>query len=445
MKPQGWPLRLTLTLVAVTLAGWLSPALTAAAQTPTGVTVESNVAQEDFGNAIRFSVRAHSDDPIRSVTLLYELDSSGVQLSSVPAYQPGQSVQARYDWGVAGTLLPGTEVEYRWQFETASGTRTVTPPQKISYEDTRISWLTDHRDQVTVYFQPSDPLAGSLLLDEVSKTQTRMNQQFGLAPDRPIKIYAYARQQDYVYALGQPAYTVTTPAPDRIFVLTGGGATSLSGTLASFRHGYAEAIFLQRTANPYGLPPQWLAEGFKELMGGTELPADAMQKLAEQVKQKQFFRLKTLDQAMPTDQNQIALARAESISAVAFIVDSFGADKLKATLAAFKDGSTVDEALKKGLGLTLDQFEARWESWLVKGTAAASSRSRNADGGAQPATGSRGFLDRMLGPAIEYWQGVFGQNTKYVLIGIVGLMGLGVFVIVGSGVAAIHRQNRDDD
>jgi hypothetical protein len=426
------------------------PAAPAAAQAPPPIQVEINDAQVEFGAEIRFRLRARSgdgEDPIRSVLLLYQVDDSVVQNTGGPAYQPGPVVSAAYSWRVANVLVPGSEVRYQWQLETAGGIKTTTAEQSVTYNDTRFTWREARGDKLTVYWHTADPQTGATLLEEAAKIHGKLSREFGLSLERPVRIFAYSRQQDYVSALatGQPLDIATTVGLDRIFVLAAGGAagnpSGMTPAMQGLRREMANAVFLQQTHNPFADPPRWLAEGFGLFMSGEEISAQNYRALAQFAQANRLLPLKTLNGNFPNGDQDRTLAYVESLAVVKYIVDTYGPDKLRATLAAFKEGNTVDDALKKGLGVTLDQLESRWKAALGRGAAGQPAQQRP---GAAPA-GDGGFADRVFGPAIRFWQGVFGPHAETVTLGLAGFIGLAIVAVIGGSIYSLWRRGRDED
>lgn len=406
--------------------------------------IELNDAQVEFGAEIRFRLRARGGEPIRSVLLLYQVDDSRVQNTGVPAYQPGPLVTAIYPWRVANVLVPGAEVRYQWQIETASGVKTTTTEQAVTYNDTRFNWRETQGDQLTVYWHTNDAQTGASLLDEARKTQTRLSREFGLTFDKPVRIYAYSRQQDYVSALatGRTLDTAMTFGIDRIFLLAPGGTTAMEPALQGLRREMGHALFVQKTKNPYVDPPQWLAEGFGLFIGGEVISEENYKALGQIAQANKLLPLKTLYSTFPNNDRDRNLAYLESLSVVKFVVDTYGPEKLKAVLTAFKDGSSVDDALKKGLGVTLDQLEGRWKTALKNGSAA---RVSTAERPGVAGSGDGGVVDRLFGPAIRFWQGVFGGYTQAVMIGIGGFIALGLVAVVGGTIFSLWRRGRAEE
>ena len=76
--------------------------------------------------------------------------------------------------------------------------------------------------------------------------------------------------------------------------------------------------------------------------------------------------LKALSGSFGADEEMAVLSYAQSGSVVEFILDDprYGPEKLARTVAAFKEGVTYDEALKAGLGVTVDELDEQWRQAL---------------------------------------------------------------------------------
>lgn len=428
-------------------AFWLASVPAVFAQTaPPAATApfqSDSSARVTFGSEIRFQLLIRSTEPVQSVVLLYQVDDSIVQNTGTPAYQPGTSVTATYSWRVANVLVPGTEIRYSWQVELAGGRKIAVPEQTIAYNDTRFTWQEARGDKVTVYYHAADPEAGRAVLTEASALQQRLSREYGLTLDQPLRIYAYTREQDYTSALAasRPAEMAIIAGTDRVFVLAPGGTSGMVPALVALRRQVGLAIFMQKTKNPYAEPPYWLSQGFASLMGGEEISQANNQALGQYAQANRLLPLKSLNTRFPASEQEEALAYVESISAVRFIIESYGPEKMRALLAAFKEGNTADDAVKKGLGVTLDQMETRWKNTLKKGTA---QRPGTATSAGQPvSTTNLGPFDGMLGPAVRYWEGVLGPAAKPVMLGAAGFIGLGIVTLFGSIGFSVWKRARD--
>ena len=437
---------------ALTLLLALAPVFaappSAAAQSTSGIQVDDNTALAAFGTEtreLRFGLRARSEEPVRAVTLLYYVDDSQVQNSVVPVFQPGTAVTAAYVWRVAGTLLPGSEVKYQWQLETERGQKHTTPVQSVTYADTRFRWREQQVDQVVLSWHDADGTVSQALIDEARAAQAKLRTEHGLTLERPVKVFVYARAQDFASVVGlggrqlAPAMSFGV---DRIFVVAQPGPEGLSSATLGLRQEIAAALFAQKTNNPYGPPPFWLAEGFSLVVSGELISDNNARALRQFAENNRLLPLKALNTSFPATDNEYALARAESQSVVKFMFDTYGAEKMRATLAAFKEGNTVDDGLKKGLGVTLEQLETRWKNALKSGnTARAPARPGEAP------VDVNDWAARIFGvQALLYWQGIFGPNARWVMLGGAAFIALGlVVVVIGSVVGAIRKARSETD
>lgn len=429
------------------------------------VRVEENDAASSFGadvREIRFQLRAKSDkteDPIRSVTLLYNVDDSAVQNTAVPAFRPGPSVTATYIWRVTNVLVPGTEIKYQWQVETAGGRKVTTQPKSITYNDTRFAWRESQGEHLTVFWHGSDSETSAVLLDEAKKTLALMRSQFGLSPDKPLRVYAYTRQQDYVSALAtgsRQLEAAMTFGTDRIFVLAQGGS-GMNTSLQGLRAEVANAIYRQKTSNPYAEPPRWLGEGLALMVSGRELSAQDYKTLGQLVEADRMLALTSLNGAFPTAERDRSLAYAQSLSLVRYMYDSFGAAKMKTLFAAIKEGATVDDALKKSLNISLGQLENRWKNALRSGAAAraaANGAAMRADRAAQGLGADDPIIDDSVDGVLadvaiaqptRFWSGMFGKNTQWVVLGTNVFIGLALVTVIGGTIFSSVRRLRADD
>lgn len=402
------------------------------------IIVEDNAAVSVFGaevRELRFALRARSDDPIRSVQLLYRVDDSPVQITVEPHVQRGRVTLASYIWRVAGVLPPGTQVHYQWQIETQGGSKHATPARTVRYDDTRFSWREATADQVSVYWYTPESQTGASLLEEASKTVTRVRTEYGLTLDKPLRIYAYAREGDYVSAVATGAAQIDaamTLGTDRVFLLAPGATSNMTPVMRALRRELAGAIFLQKTDNPYGPPPRWLREGFSFFAGGESLPDESVAALRQYAQSNRLLPLRTLNSTFPSTDREQSLAYVESVSVVRFMYDAYGPERMRALLASFKEGNTVDDALKTSLGVTLDQLETRWKNALKSGR-----MPRPGDSPA-PATGVA-FVDDLIGPPMEYWRGVLGPSAPIIIIGAGVFVLIGVLAVIGGTVYSVVR------
>ena len=131
--------------------------------------------------------------------------------------------------------------------------------------------------------------------------------------------------------------------------------------VAVLRHELAHSFIRARTG---GNCPTWLQEGISQwLEGGDPRREDAV--VAAAARQGRLLPLFTLEgpfQSLPPE--QIGLAYAESLSAVAQIVRTRGEPAIVRLLAGLGDRLPAEEALPVALALSYQEFQQSWEDAL---------------------------------------------------------------------------------
>ena len=135
--------------------------------------------------------------------------------------------------------------------------------------------------------------------------------------------------------------------------------------VAVLRHELAHSFIRARTG---GNCPTWLQEGISQwLEGGDPRREDAV--VAAAARQGRLLPLLTLEgpfQSLPPE--QVGLAYAESLSAVAHIARTRGEEAIVRLLAGLGDRLPAEEALPVALALSYPEFQRSWEDAL-KGSA----------------------------------------------------------------------------
>jgi tetratricopeptide (TPR) repeat protein len=131
--------------------------------------------------------------------------------------------------------------------------------------------------------------------------------------------------------------------------------------VAVLRHELAHSFIRARTG---GNCPTWLQEGISQwLEGGNPAREDAV--VAAAARQGRLLPLLTLEgpfQSLPPE--QVGLAYAESLSAVAHIVRTRGEGAIVRLLAGLGDRLPAEEALPVALALSYPEFQKSWEDAL---------------------------------------------------------------------------------
>lgn len=392
---------------------------------PLSVQVRTSLAEVDFPNEIRFLLEATANRRIERVTLLWRVDDEPVVSYRYAQFAPGTTVRASFAWRVRDVLLPGSVVSYSWELQDADENVFRTPQQEISYEDRRFSWQARSLGRVTVYWYSGDTVVGPELLAQAAPILQELSEGFQVQLQKPVKIYAYARLEDFHSAVGsrtQPGLVGLAAGTDRVYVYAPPTRQGITQAVDYLRHELAHLIVGQLTENPYADPPRWLNEGLASYLMRDEQELRQLEAaLAQALRQNRLISLRSLASQFPSDDTGVALAYAESYSVVKYIIETYGGEKFGELLRTFKEGTLPDDALRKVLNVDTEKLEQDWHQYLRR-IARESSGLPGQAGQAprQPAGGEEGFLQR----SINFWSGFFQRYGVLVAAAAGSLVGL---------------------
>jgi hypothetical protein len=309
----------------------------------------------------------------------------------------GTSTTLAFDYDVStGHLYPNTTVGARWRVTLADGTTEIGPQVTTTYADTSHPWKTKTGNVVRIHwYEGSDAFADRALQigdDAIAKAASLL----GVTETEPVDFFVYGSQDDFYGAAGpgtrENVGGFALPEIRTLFALITPEEIDASWVATVVPHELTHLVFDTAVTNPYHYPPRWLNEGVAVYLSEGNA-SDYRRDLKKGVADGRILPLGALTTQFPTTADQFFLAYAESVSAVAYIVDTYGQDALVKLIRAYADGVSDDEAFRTGLGVTLADVEA---GWLASIGAAAPERAGPlpAPGGAVPSdwTGQSGTV-----------------------------------------------------
>jgi hypothetical protein len=424
-------MRLILLLTVLVGVTPLSPARAqeAAPAALPALTVGRNEAVADFPTGITFTLDAETTAPITNLELMYRppgIDTFSVELPPFDAGTTKLAIEHPIDLR-DGHLPPGIDVNYRWRITEENGDVVETPEQTVLWADDRYDWTPLTGQHVTVYSYENDPTFQKEILDTAERTITRLADSYGVTPDQPIRIWAYASKDDLYGALAPNSDPwiggANYPSVHVIVaILPAGSDNSVSMYVP---HEMSHQVLYQATKNPFNAPPQWLDEGlavYTQETGRDRFYTHALELAAS----GKVPPLRTLNGDFPYDANGALAGYSYSLSVVMYILDTWGNEGLSKLIAAFPAGVTFDQAVQQGLGISFDELDRRWRDDLVADAqrlgVAGSTRFGDSDPGA-PSIWSP------LGRALALASGTL-------------ILGLVVLIAVVAGVVSLLRARR---
>lgn len=217
----------------------------------------------------------------------------------------------------------------------------------------------------TVRYSPSEKALAQVTADTAQRELVRISGDLGynIEPNRPIPLKVYSQHHLFIKEGAiRDRFTVGTAR-------TGDETISIdaSGALADVRevlsHEIAHAVIFRVLGSQSMALPLWANEGLAKLESRYN-PGDDEEHLAEAAAESQLIPLNDLRTAFPKD--GVALAYAESSSAIRYLVKQHGDSAPRALLAELAKTGSFDSALQTATGKTETAFVRDWSNSLNK-------------------------------------------------------------------------------
>ena len=333
-----------------------------------GLSVARNEATVNFPEGITFTLDAETTDPIANIELLYHapgLETLSVELPPFEAGTTALEIEHPVDLR-AGVLPTGIDVQYRWRITEADGDIVETPEQVISWFDDRYDWTPLSGPNVTVYTYDADPNFQQAILDAAERTVSNLAESYGTELEQPVRVWAYADKEHLYGALAPNSEPwiagAAYPPLHVIMVVLPPGDYDEVGRVVP--HEISHQVLYQATKNAFGSPPQWLDEGlatYWQESGRDRFYSYALELAAT----GEVPPLRTLNGTFPYERDGATASYAFSLSAVMYILDTWGDEGMSKLLATFPEGITHEDAIEEGLGISFDELDRQWREDLL--------------------------------------------------------------------------------
>jgi hypothetical protein len=262
-----------------------------------------------------------------------------------------------------GHIYPNTTFVGRWRVTDGSGRAWLGPELTEVYADDRFDWRTLTGSVVRAHWYEGDAAFGRRVLRIGDTAVADTSTLLGVTETEPIDFYVYADQDKFYDALGPGAReNVGGEAHADIrtmFALISPADIGASWVETVVPHELTHLVFATAIANPYHEPPHWLNEGLAVYL--SESYAQSYRSSVEEaVRNDSIIPLAGLVGAFPTSRERFFLGYGESVSAVDFVVRTYGRDALVGLIRSYAKGVSDDEAFKTAFGVDTAAFEAAW-------------------------------------------------------------------------------------
>jgi hypothetical protein len=200
---------------------------------------------------------------------------------------------------------------------------------------------------------------GRVVLRILEDAYGEVGRALSFYPDREIQVILYSGQQ----------FQEVTDAPrwsggiydGKIRIPIGGIEKETSGLRRLLYHEYTHAVVHAIAPRC----PTWLTEGLAQYFEGKKLGPGQRAVLQKIVKAGELPSLESLEGSfMGLGSSQAQYAYVFSLSAVNYMIDSFGMYRVRRVLDELSGASDTSDALSRGIMLSSGEFERRWKRSL---------------------------------------------------------------------------------
>jgi len=352
-------------LVALLLLSALAAAAPVAAAGPT---FGEATAVAKFLESITVEQSASLPSGVHRVEAYVRVGGSGVTfLAEVPNPGSGEHVLHYVHPTPSGAVYPNTRVQLGFRVTLDDGQVVNSPPATIRYEDTRFTWNTIEGDLVRVHWYAGTSGFGTRALRIGEKAVKEASDLLGVTETDPIDYFIYADTEKFYDVLGPAIHEnvggIALPEIRTLFANIAPSDVDASWVGIVVPHELTHLVFGTATNNPYHEPPHWLNEGLAVYL--SEGYASAARANVEQTARAgEIMPLRALVGQFPTTRDRFGLAYDESVSAIDYLIATYGQEALVKLIRSYADGVSDDSAFKAALGVDAAGFEAGWLSKL---------------------------------------------------------------------------------
>ncbi len=360
--------RLTLRIGVLGLLTALALDVAPVTAAATWATFGTPTARSTYGTGVEFSQPVTVDKAVGRMELLLTVaDAIGPTVVQLPAPDGTGPTTLRHllDTSGDGHLLPNTPIVARWRLVAANDPADVVlgPALSVTYADDRFTWQTEAGSLVRVHWYNGTTEFGRRALKIGEDGVRKASDLLGVSESKPVDFYVYADQQAFYDALGPGTRENVGGEADAgirtLFALIPPNQINDAWVGTVIPHELTHLVIDTAAGNPYHFLPRWLNEGLA-VYESQGYDASDRGLVSDAVKASTLIPLDGLVGQFPISADGFFLAYAESVSAIDFMVKTYGSDALVTLIRSYRDGRTDDEAFEKGLGIDTTAFAAAW-------------------------------------------------------------------------------------
>lgn len=281
--------------------------------------------------------------------------------SSVPVEVTSSQLAWTWVMSRSGNPPPGTAVSWHWTLTDDAGNQFTTPSQTVVLSDDRFNWKHLTNGRITLYWYEGTNV-GPTLLDAAVAGLTQLEQDMGILLQDDVTIFIYESSEAMRDAILYVQDWAGGVAFDEYNTILMGVPPNIADTWGrtTIRHELAHLVLGQAGRSCVGgSRPTWLEEGLAVYAEG-EPEEEVQQDIANGIADNSFEPVRSLNGAFPAHSTAAGIAYSQSYSVVAFLLETYGQEKMQQFIAVLAGGEDYDDALQTVYGFNVDGLEQAW-------------------------------------------------------------------------------------
>lgn len=361
-------------LIAIIIFLGIATAVPTPTQAQSAITFGVPINNIDFPDGMTFEISVSSSaGEIISAELAYRVpgevsfvnNNTYIQIE----FSPSNNVSLYYEMDTEGlTVFPSTPYIYTWEVTDSAGNTVTSEEYYVRYDDTRYDWDIIENADVAVWSHNRPASFGKSVFAIAEKAIKAQYPLYQVDLEFQFRIIIYNSSSEFAGWHSGSVSSIGGEANPNIGVTT--QIVSLGNIFTSWLndvipHEISHLYFAQAAYNPKVSIPTWLNEGvatYNEFSDTSHL----LKEVEALGKQGELVSLSKLESGFGrlVDESRFRLGYSESLSAVTYMVETFGQSGLANLLAAYKSGLPSDEAFLQTFGVDTYDFELGWATWL---------------------------------------------------------------------------------
>ena len=339
------------------------------AQSAEAITVISSSVESQFPEGMTFTIDVESELRIDDIRVTFEIGDRGTtQYAYLDLDQTTRPL-------VNGELFhrtnsrdryipPGTSIKYWFEITDENGDTMLTEPEFFRFDDARFEWDEVTLGTVTILYHGPVRIRAERLAEAAVESLGIMGPVTGADTTTPIVMTLYNNNAEMIGAVvarslatSRELITEGQAFDSESVVIVLAGRSDIGTATHEMTH-----ILVARAANSSGAVPLWLNEGLAEY-GNLDQTISYERFLEWAEGTDRLIPLKAL-RSFPGDPNLTLVAYGQGRSAVKYMIDEYGKDKMAELLATLGTGIGISPSLEVVYGFGIDVLENKWREYI---------------------------------------------------------------------------------